>query len=193
MKKNSPLSDFIAKIEFKNLCIFDSPKDEELVVEACIEYLQKLNYRVLSKPNYNTTVSNLDELLTLFYNTLEYYHTDIYALGRNIEKDKAILSSFLVDRQSFLYYSYKDTIKECVDIIKHLFLFEKDLNITVPLGIWVFSKNNRWIIDKVIVMMNNYVKNLNDRLVDAMVIKDEHKSDDYKGFDFNRLRRIHGE
>lgn len=182
------------KIKLLDEISFLGAKDNEKEVEAaCVAYLKSLEYKVVKKPNF-AIVNKLDDLIVLFYSLLNYYHNDACDLVSNKQKDRKIFSNFIAYRQEELSYSFKEGLNDCANIIKALFIFEKTLELTVPIGTWIFSSHKyKWLIDKVIGMLDDNIELLNDYNLERKVVEDELKSNEYTGFDFEKLRRLYGE
>ncbi len=171
----------------------DKRSDEKEVEKACVAFLKSLGYKVVKKPNF-AAVAKLDDLITLFYTLLNYYHNDVCDLVSNKQKDRKIFSNFIAYRQEELSCSFKEGLQDCANIIKALFVFESSLELTVPLGTWVFSSTKyKWLIDRVIGMLDNNMELLNERTLLRKIEEDESNSKEYTGFDFERLRRVHGD
>lgn len=111
---------------------------EKEVEAACVAYLKSLEYKVIWVSNF-AIVSKLDDLIVLFYSLLNYYHNDVCDLVSNKQKDRKIFSNSY--RQEELSCSFKEGLNDCANIIKALFIFENSLELTVPIGTWVFSSS----------------------------------------------------
>lgn len=187
------LDNLIQKVRaLDNISFLNDNINEKEVEKACVAYLKSLNYKVVEQPKV-FKLKNVDDLINRFYHLLEYHH-DIAAFSVNRDKDRAIISNFIKIRQEETGMSYESILQDTALIIHGLFVYEKDLGLTVSLGIWVFgSTNYRWVIDKVIFMLNAEQDIYNDLVVSKMAELDEMNSDDeYTGFNFEHLRRIHG-
>lgn len=187
------LDTLIKKVNIlNNISFLKDNKEEKEVEKACIAYLKSLNYKVVAKPIY-FKVKNIDDLLFKFYSLLEYNHESTF-LNINKDKDKAILTNFIKNRQKNLNITYESTLQDVALLIYSLFKYEDDLGLTVPLGIWVFgSIKYQWVIDKLSFILNSEEELYNDIIVNNMVELDELNTDDiYTGFDFEHLRKIHG-
>lgn len=182
------------KIKLLDEMSFLGAKDSEKEVEAaCVAYLKSLEYKVIKKPNF-AIVSKLDDLIVLFYSLLNYYHNDVCDLVSNKQKDRKIFSNFIAYRQEEVSCSFKEGLNDCANIIKALFIFVNSLELTVPIGTWVFSSSKyKWLIDKVIGMLDDNIELLNERNLERKIVEDELKSNEYTGFDFEKLRRLYGE
>ena len=166
--------------------------NEKEVEKACVNYLKSLNYKVVEKPIFYK-VKSIDDLVNRFYSLLEYHHTDVCSFTVNKEKDKMFLNNFVKERQLILDVSYDLALQDTAMIIQGLFSYEEELGLTIPLGVWVFASSKyRWIIDKVVFLLNLEKSSLNDVIVERLVELDEMNSKEYTGFDFEHLRRIHG-
>ena len=179
---------------FDALSFLDNSKIVEEEIEiACVTFLKSLGYKVVKKPVF-AVVTKLDDLITLFYTLDNYYHHSVCDTVSNKQKDRKIFSTFISQRQEELKCSFKEGLQDCANIIKALFIFESSLDLTVPLGTWVFSSNKyKWLIDKVISMLDDNTELLNDKLVERKAEEDELRSNEYTGFDFEKLRRLYGE
>ena len=166
---------------------------EKDVEKACVAYLKSLGYKVVSQV-ISYKVSTLDELIDLFYHLMDFHNNDVCSLVSNRKKDRSILATFITARQKELGYSFKDSLQDCANIINTLFVYEEELALTVPLGIWVFGSDKcKWITDKAINILNNTAVANSEAAVIKMAEEDEIKnSNEYTGFDFSRLRRIYG-
>jgi hypothetical protein len=165
-------------------------KDIEI---SCTVFLKVLGYKVVKKEEF-TKISKLDELIDLFYNLLDYYHNDLCSLVSNRQKDRKIFSSFITLRQEELGCTFSEGLQDCSRIIKALFIYEDLLELSLPIGTWVFGSSKcKWITDKIIGMIDGNQALLNEYVLEKMVDEDEGKSKEYTGFDFERLRRLYGE
>lgn len=166
--------------------------NEKEVEKACINYLKSLHYKVIEKPTFYK-VKNIDELINRFYSLLEYYHNSVCSFTVNREKDRVFLTNFIKERQIILDIDYDLALQDASIIMQGLFSYEEELGLTVPIGIWIFSSSKyRWVIDKVIFLLNSEESSLNDTIVTRMVELDEMDANEYTGFDFEHLRRVHG-
>lgn len=184
------------KSKIKNLdsgSLFGDNFVEKEVETACVLFLKSLGYKVVNKPRQRS-VKNIDELINYFYSLLEYHHNEVCSLVSNKQKDRALLARFISLRQAELQYSFDECLQDCVNIITALFVFEKDLGLTIPIGMWVFGGDKcKWVTDKVISMLNNNEEALNEVRVENMIIADELRDcNSYTGFDFEHLRRVYG-
>lgn len=182
------------KVKLLDEISFLGSKDTEKEIEtACVSFLKSLEYKVVKKPSF-AVVNKLDDLIVLFYSLINYYHNDVCDLVSNKQRDRKIFSTFIAYRQEELKCSFKEGLQDCANIIKALFIFESSLDLTVPLGTWVFSSvKYKWLIDRVISMLDGNTELLNQRTLERKIIEDEANSSEYTGFDFNKLRRLYGE
>ncbi len=182
------------KVKLLDEISFLGSKDTEKEIEAaCVAFLKSLEYKVVKKPNF-AVVTKLDDLIVLFYSLINYYHNDVCDLVSNKQRDRKIFSNFIAYRQEELKCSFKEGLQDCANIIKALFIFESSLELTVPLGTWVFSSvKYKWLIDRVIGMLDDNTELLNQRTLERKIVEDEANSSEYTGFDFNKLRRLYGE
>lgn len=164
---------------------------EKEVEKACISYLKVLGYKVSKKPILQK-VSKLDELVDLFYNLMEFYHSDICSLVSNRKKDRVLIANFIKQRQDELGASFSEGLQDCANIIFSLFIFEEDLGLSLPISINVFSPNSKWITDKVINILNNNKDIENELKIERLTIKQEVYAEEHSGFDFLKLRRTYG-
>jgi len=165
----------------------------DAVEEACASYLKSIGYKVSKNTDYYK-INTIDELVDFFYNCLDYYHSEVCSLVSNRQKDRALFSKFISNRQSELGCSFKDGLQDCANIVKALFIYEDELALTLPIGTWVFgSEKCKWLTDKVINILNNNLESVNEQKVVKMIEDNERNSDDYIGFDFEKLRRMYGE
>jgi len=182
----------IAVKDLDNISIIQDNLKEKTIEKACINYLKSLNYKVVSRPSIYK-IKDLDDLVTTFYSLVEYTQTSVCAMTANKDKDRALLSTFVKGRQIALDIEYSSALQETALIMHGLFNYKDELGLTVPLGIWVFgSAKYRWVIDKVIFLLNTEEDALNDFAVGKLIELDEAISDEYTGFDFEHLRSIHG-
>lgn len=190
----SELTSLRDKVRLLDEISFLGSKDTEKEIEyACAAFLKSLEYKVVKKPSF-AVVNKLDDLIVLFYSLINYYHNDVCDLVSNKQKDRKIFSNFIAYRQEELKCSFKEGLQDCANIIKALFIFESSLDLTVPLGTWVFSSvKYKWLIDRVIGMLDNNTELLNQRTLERKIVEDEANSSEYTGFDFNKLRRLYGE
>lgn len=189
----TPLETLIQKVKSLDyLSFFKDNSEEKEVEKACVNYLKSLHYKVIQKPSLSI-VRDLDGLVTLFYALLEYNHDSICSLVSNRDKDKALLSAFVKSRQEALEIDYNMALQDAAVIMHGLFNHEKSLGLTVPIGVWVFgSAKYKWVIDKVIFLLNVTEDLANAFTVTRLATMDEMQSKEYTGFDFDHLRRIHG-
>lgn len=189
----SELAELQAKVKLLEAgSIFNDGAEEKDVERACVDYLKSLGYKINKKPILSK-VNNTNELIDLFYNFLEFNHNETCSLISNRKKDCAILSNFIKVRQKELGCSKKECLQDCANIITTMFTYEEELGLTVPIGIWVFGSDRcKWITDKVINILNSSDDLINDAIVTRMVEEDEHSSEEYTGFDFNKLRSMYG-
>ena len=191
----TPLDLLVQKVKLlSEISFLNDNVSEREVEEACVNYLKFLGYKV-SKNTNNYNVNNLDELIDFFYTNQSYYHNDdLCRVVSNRQKDRAIFSNFITSRQAELGYSYKSGLQESAYIISALFINEAALDLTVPIWTWIFSSAKyKWLIDKAINIVNETKEIYNTQEVERLVEKDELSSEEYLGFDFDRLRRIHGD
>ena len=166
---------------------------EKEVELACVALLKSLGYKVANK-NQPRQIKKLDDLINLFYTLMEYYHNDVCSLVSNRQKDSALFSRFISNRQEELQCTFEDGLQDCANIINALFVYESELNLTLPIGTWIFGSDKcKWLTDKVINILNNNVEMLNEYKISKMVDADELRTDEYTGFNFDNLRRVHGE
>lgn len=189
MKELDILKQSVLDLDAPSL-ITDSVSEKQVEM-ACVHYLEALGYKVSAKV-VSYRVKDLDQLIDLFYSALEYKSGEVCALTSNRKKDRALFSNFIKQRQQELGCSHAEGLNDCANIIFGLFKFEDQLDLSLPMGTWVFGSDKcKWITDKVINMLNNI--GVNDLVVERMV--DRYSmlhEDDYQGFDFDKLRRIHG-
>lgn len=186
-----PLDILIRKVrDLDTISFLKDNINEREVENACVMYLKSLNYKVVKPPKL-FKIKDVDHLINRFYHLLDYYGGDTLSVNR--DKDKAILTRFIKLRQEELDISYDAALQDTALLMQGLFMYEKDLGLTVPLGIWVFgSIKYRWVIDKIAFILNSEKDLYNDIAVGRLVELDELKDDSYTGFDFEHLRRIHG-
>ncbi len=184
----------ISKVKQLDAPSFLNDKLPEKEVEvACVNFLKSLGYKVANKARPRQ-IKNLDELVNFFYNLMDYYHNDVCALVANRQKDRTLFTRFISNRQLELKCSFEDGIQDCANIINALFVYESELDLTLPIGTWVFGSDKcKWITDKVISMLNSNVEILNAYRMEKMVEADELKDNEYTGFNFENLRRVHGD
>ncbi|MBV5347959.1 hypothetical protein JZU46_07080 [bacterium] len=189
----NPLETLVQKVrDLDSFSFIVDNISEKEVEKACINYLKSLNYKVTAKPSL-FTVRDIDDLITTFYSLLDYTHNSTCAMVSNRDKDRALLSNFVKGRQSILEVSYDSALQDTALIIHGLFNYEKELGLTVPIGTWVFGSTRfKWVIDKVIYILNAQEDLTNDFEVDRLAAIDEAQSKEYIGYDFEHLRRVHG-
>ena len=188
------LDNLVLKVKQLDAPSFLNDKIPEKEVEtACVAFLKSLGYKVAHKKKPRL-IKNLDELINFFYSLMDYYHNDVCALVANRQKDRTLFTRFINNRQEELKCSFEDGMQDCANIINALFVYEADLDLTLPIGTWVFGSDKcKWITDKVISMLNSNVEILNTYKMEKMVEADELRDKDYTGFNFDNLRRIHGD
>jgi len=188
------LTSLQAKVKLLDELSFLGSKDTEKEIElACVAFLRAIDYKVVKKPIF-VTIKKLDELIDLFYNLLNYHHNDTCELVSNRQRDRKIFSSFIAYRQDELKCSFNNGLQDCANIIKALFIFESHLELTVPLGTWIFSSTKyKWLVDRVVGMLDGNMELLNQRTLERKIVEDEANSKEYTGFDFNKLRRLYGD
>jgi hypothetical protein len=187
------LTTFIKKIKELDSPGFLKDKTNELQIEKeCVIYLKSIGYKV-SKNITNYKINNIDELIDFFYGLMSYYHNEVCSLVANREKDKALFSKFIHDRKAELGYTHRQGLQDCANVINALFCHEEALGLTIPVGTWVFGSDKcKWITDKAISILNLNQEVIDEFKVSQLVENDEQNSEEYLGFDFEHLRRLHG-
>ena len=164
---------------------------EREVEKACVSYLKSVGYKVAEKPVLHK-VHKLDELVDLFYHLMEFYHNDVCSLVSNRKKDRALVSSFIKNRQEELQCSFEEGLQDCANIIYSLFIFEERLGLNSSISISVFSPNCNWLTDRVITILNDNKDVENEIKVEQLIREQEYKAEENSGFDLEKLRRKYG-
>lgn len=179
--------------DYREQDLFKDKTKENNLINSCIEYLKTKNYKVIPRPS-ETTIKNIDNIITFFYEHLDYYYDNIYSLTSNKDKDRAYVKRFINDRQSALGTTREIAIQECVAIIRALFIYKEELNLNSTPGLWIFGSDScKWIVDKIINYINSDKEYYNRIKVERMVMEYDLNNNSYSGFDFDHLRRKYGE
>lgn len=146
-------SDLISKPNYTN------------IEASCCEYLISRGYKVIEQVKYYD-VKHVDNLISTFYNLLEYNYPEKCALISNSKKDVALFSKFVNNREEGLNCTNKQALEDCDKIIRGLFKYEDRLGLNQDIGTWIFGTDKcKWITDKVIQIINNELNSQSDVLM----------------------------
>jgi hypothetical protein len=165
---------------------FLSPSVDEFnrLIEACIDFLLHLGYKVVEPAEYSFNVTKLDDLIKFFNGMLYNKHPEWAGGNVNWDRYRSTAKQFVEQRMKSSNLNREQAMKECVEIIKTIFDHEEEFKFNEPLSFGILGqKNCGWITDKAAHIINKKKMHEGDERHRALILSyDKSYEDEEVGF-----------
>lgn len=161
--------------------LFADSSPDTLLINACVAYLKYKGYKTVAPIKSNYEVKTLDDLIEYFYILLSRSQHESKKIYRNTEKDRTTAKKFIQSRMNANGMNKKETLKECVEIIKTIFEHKKEFNFKYDMDFGMFGQVNLgWVTRKAIQILNKKIEEEMEEEIEKIhesMIKDHGEED----------------
>ena len=162
--------------------MFGSEPKCDVLIDACKRFLKYRGFKIVDPLNKEFNVKKADDLITLFYSFLYYYHPELTNVYRNMSVNRKLANLFIKTRMTASGVNKKEAMNECASIIKTIFEHEEEFKFDRPITFDILGqKNCGWITDKAIQLINKNKLNGDEERRDKLIASYENVYDSEPG------------